>query len=87
LQQEKFRHILYDNWTDRFQADKPKAVDRSDKHWWIFDYKELENFRDSYVDMIKLHTDQVSSKFLLSHTGQLGTMMYKFIPTKKFFIS
>lgn len=87
LQQQKFRHILYDNWTDRFQADKPKAVDRSDKHWWIFDYKELENFRDSYVDMAKLHTDQVSNEFLLSHTGQLGTLMYKFIPTKKFFIS
>lgn len=87
LQQQKFRHILYDNWTDRFQADKPKAVDRSDKHWWIFNYKELENFRDSYVDMAKLHTDQISNEFLLSHTGPLGTSMYKFIPTKKFFIS
>jgi hypothetical protein len=83
-QQKKLRHILYDNWTDRFQAYKPMTVDRSDKHQWIFNYNELENFRDSYVDMCNLHTTQVAKEFLLSHTGRLGTSMYKFLSTKKF---
>jgi hypothetical protein len=63
------------------------TIDRSDKHWWIFDYKELEKFKDSYIDMSKLHTGQVSTEFLLPPTGRMGNTMYKFIPTKKFFIS
>lgn len=86
-QQKKLRHVLYDNWTDRFQAYKPMSVDRSDKHWWIFSYKELEHSKYSYIDMSKLHTSQVSAEFLLTTTGQMGNTMYKFIPTTKFFIS
>ena len=63
------------------------SVDRSDKHWWIFSYKELEHSKYSYIDMSKLHTSQVSAEFLLTTTGQMGNTMYKFIPTAKFFIS
>ena len=85
-QQKKLRHVLYDNWTDRFQAYKPMTVDRSDKHWWIYKYGELEHFRDSYKDMSKLHTSQIDPALLLD-AGLNGTTLYKFIPTKRFFVS
>lgn len=84
LQQKKLRHILYDNWTDRFQVFKPLMVDRSDKHFWLFKYDEFQKPVLDYADMSKLHTDQLSPDFLTTHRGNLGTVMYKWIPTKAF---
>lgn len=83
-QQKKLRHILYDNWTNRFQAFKPTIVDRSDKHFWLFKYDEFKKQRESYADMSNLHTNQISSELLTPYQGALGTVMYKWIPTKTF---
>jgi hypothetical protein len=86
VQQKNLRHILYNNWTDRFQALKPLALNRCDKHFWIYRSPELKHFKDSYQDMIKLHTNQLRPD--LFREGAIEkTTMYKFISTKKFFIS
>jgi hypothetical protein len=89
-QQKNLRHILYDNWTDNFQAGKPIALNRADKHFWIYQSPELKYFKDSYQDMINLHTKQLRAD-LYRTGGWPGsterTSMYKFITTKKFLIS
>ena len=89
-QQKNLRHILYNNWTDRFQAAKPIALNRADKHFWIYKSNELKHYKDSYQDMINLHTKQLRAD-LFRTGGWPGsterTSMYKFISTKKFFIS
>lgn len=84
IQQKKLRNVLYDNWTDRFQAYKPMTLDRSDKHGWLYKFPELEKFKDSYRDMVNLHTSQLRSDLYLKSER---ASMYKFIPTKKFFVS
>jgi hypothetical protein len=85
-QQKNLRYVLYDNWTGRFQAGKPLALNRCDKHFWIYRSPELKYFKDSYQDMIKLHTNQLRPD--LFREGAIEkTTMYKFISTKKFFIS
>ena len=52
IQQKKLRHILYDNWTDRFQAFKPMSADRSDKHWWIFKHPELVRYQEVFTCLL-----------------------------------
>lgn len=83
IQQKELRHILYSTWTDRFQATKPLELDRKDKHHWIYNYKELAQFKDSYRDMINLHTGQLRDDLYLNING---ATMYKFIVSKKYLI-
>lgn len=83
VQQKELRSILYESWTDRFQALKPKMPDRSDKHWWIYKYPELEKFKDAYRDMINLHTSQLRKDLYFEANG---SSMYNFCHSKKFLI-
>jgi hypothetical protein len=83
VQQKRLRHILYDNWTDRFQVLKPQTCNRSDKHSWIYKHHELSNFKDSYSDMVKMHMNQINSEFYLNDPNGAGSL-YKFISTKGF---
>lgn len=86
VQQKNLRNILYDNWTDRFQAMKPIALNRSDKHFWIYRSPELKKFKESYRDMITLHTNQLRSDLI--HVSAIDqSTMYKFVASKKFFVS
>ena len=82
-QQKKHRHVLYDNWTDLFQAYKPMKLDRSDKHWWLYNYGELKDFKDSYRDMINLHTKQLDKRFY--NEDQTSTM-YKHCRSPSYFV-
>lgn len=85
VQQKKLRHILYDNWTDRFQAFKPEFPDRSDKHWWIFKHPELIKFKDSFNDMLKLHIEQLEGS---SFTGVKNNKhLYKALNSKKHLVN
>jgi hypothetical protein len=66
------REILYDNWTNNFQANKPNIADREDKHFWIFEREELRNLRDSFLDMNSLFLSQLDKKFVLdTHNSRL----------------
>ena len=64
VQQKRLRHILYDNWTDRFQAFKPVTPDRSDKHWWIYKQDQLSNYVKGYNEILN------------SYLTELGTSQY-----------
>jgi hypothetical protein len=80
-QQKQLRTVLYNNWTNRFQVYKSVIVDRSDKHHWIYENSELAHYKDSYQDMIKLHTDVLSKDFYFVEGNAIG---YNLIPTKGF---
>jgi hypothetical protein len=85
-QQKFLRFIMYDNWTGRFQANKPDQLDRSDKHFWLWKYDELLNYKDSYVDMSNMHYDTVNRGFLLVDQYS-GKRLYRPLPSKKHFVS
>ena len=83
IQQKRLRHVLYNNWTDRFQAYKPMTPNRSDKHFWIYNHSELSGFKDAYEDMLDLHIRQLKDSVYLSK----GTnSIYNLIPSKKHFV-
>lgn len=81
-QQKRLRHIIYDNWTDRFQANKPDQLNRSDKHFWLWKYDELSKFKDSYVDMSNAHYSNIKPQFMLAD-NVAGTKLYKPCVSKK----
>lgn len=81
-EQQKFlRHVLYTNWTDRFQAEKPLRLNRSDKHFWLWQYPELKEFKDRYEYMAAEHLSQLRPNLMWWNKG------YRLIPTKKIFVS
>jgi len=80
IQQSMLRHVLYDTWTDRFQADKPVNPDRSDKHFWIYGSSELARIKDGYRDMATMHVNQVSPAFTYTFNG---SSMYLSIQSDK----
>jgi hypothetical protein len=80
-QQKLLIHFLYDTWTGRFQADKPYKIDRSDKHFWLWKYPELSEFKDRYEDMAGLHLMQLRPNLLWWNKG------YRLIATKKILVS
>jgi hypothetical protein len=80
--QKKTRHILYDNWTDRFQCLKPTTPDRSDKHQWIYTSNELENYKDLFDDLRKDHMKQISNGYYCSIDENIN-MTYTIIPSKR----
>jgi hypothetical protein len=84
IQQKKLRHVLYDNWTDRFQALKPEMPDRSDKHWWIFQHPELAEFKDSFNDMLKLHLNQIVGSTYVGEKDK--KQLYRALNSKKHFV-
>jgi hypothetical protein len=61
-QNDVARKILYDNWTNNFQADKPFFADREDKHFWLFNHPELRLVRDSFLDMNSLFLSQLDKR-------------------------
>lgn len=65
IQNSVARHVLYDNWTNNFQADKPNIADREDKHFWIFEHAELTNCRDSFLDMNSLFLSQLDDRLYI----------------------
>lgn len=58
IRQKIVRHVLYNNWTDRFQCFKPTIKERSDKHFWIYRSRELDHYRNLYEE-IKNYHDQL----------------------------
>ena len=78
IQQKKLRHILYDNWTDRFQALKPITADRSDKHKWLFRHPELVRYQETFTDMFGMHRSEIKNSVYIDETSP-----YKSLPTKR----
>lgn len=81
VHQKKLRHIIYDNWTDRFQAFKPTTPNRSDKHWWIYKHPELAKYKDEYTDMVKMQIKNLEGSM---YTG--ARLIYRGILSKRHLI-
>ena len=84
IQQKQLRYKLYDNWTDRFQTQKPEKLDRSDKHSWIYSYPAAENYRTIYHKTADSYLEKIRKDM---HKEKNGTKMYRSISTKGFLIS
>lgn len=83
--QKKTRHILYDNWTDRFQCLKPTTPDRSDKHHWIYTNSELTNYKELFNDLRNNYMKQVSDGYYCLIDEHIN-MTYRTIPSKKYLV-
>ena len=83
LQQKKLRYILYNNWTDRFQTQKPQALDRSDKHSWIHRCDEVSGYKDVYYQTMQKYLKKLNKNMFFENNG---LAMYKSIATKGFVI-
>lgn len=88
IQQETLRHVLYDNWTDNFQANKPVHLNRLDKHWWLRSH-ELADYRKNYQGMMEDNLGQLSNSLLAYRNYGAGSraVLYASLETKHFFVT
>jgi hypothetical protein len=59
------RSVLYNNWTDRFQADKPISSVRVDRFSWAYS-SELNKNNMRFFGMLRDRTRHISSRLLTS---------------------
>lgn len=87
FQQKRLRSILYDNWTNRFQAYKPIRPDRSDKHWWIYKHPELGRYKEVYEDFTDMHLKELKNSIYRGYVydGSIKSV-YRLIPSKRHFV-
>ena len=87
VHQKKLRHVLYDNWTDRFQALKPIMPDRSDKHCWIYTQNELSNYICGYNEILNSHLLELgTSQYLGFNIDKSIRNLYKPIMSKRYLV-
>jgi hypothetical protein len=68
VQQKRLRHIIYDNWNDRFQAFKPVEADRSDKHFWVYKYEQLRNYVNEYNNILNTYLKGLETSQYLGYS-------------------
>ena len=61
-QQRELRHVLYSNWTDRFQTAKPTEADRIDKQSWLLKSDELRPYYDKFKHHRDLYVKEVGGQ-------------------------
>lgn len=86
FQTELARNLLYDNWDNRFQADKPNSASRTDKFFWFYEHSELEDLRTKYFHNIDSRTSTISNTFLTPKTTS-GPIVYNVLVSKNFFVT
>jgi hypothetical protein len=86
FQTELARTLLYDNWDNRFQADKPSSASRTDKFFWFYEHPELEDLRNNYFYNINSRTSAISDRFL-SYKDSTGPRVYSTFGSKCFFVA
>lgn len=87
LQQKKLRHVIYETWTDKFQAFKPKEADRSDKHWWIYKYDQLAGYVNEYNSILSTYLTELGNSNYLGYSVDKSIRnLYRPIVSKKHLI-
>ena len=66
MQQLLAKNVIYNNWDNRFQADKPASAARLDKFAWFLEAPELSRAKDIFLDNIKHRANIISKEFLSS---------------------
>ena len=83
LQQKKLRHFLYNNWSDRFQTQKPELNDRTDKHSWICTLPEMKEYKDTYQRLVDSRLNMLRADLI---SNKHNTRLYKPIFTQGFLL-
>jgi hypothetical protein len=82
IYQKEVRHVLYSNWTDRFQCFKPEKFDRSDKHNWIYKHPEIKTYKNLYQDFFNSYIEKLDKENIVQN--EAGEKFYKFLRTELF---
>lgn len=70
-QQKLYRDILYTNWTNRFQADKPTTPERTDKQLWITKIPEMKNYREKFMSIKDDYVSDISPRSYYSDNRKM----------------
>lgn len=78
------RNVLYDNWDNRFQADKPNET-RTDKFFWFYEHPELDLVRQKYFYSVNSRLNKIHSNLLTSSSDKLR--FYNVCKTNFFYVT
>lgn len=84
MQQKMYRAVLYTTWTNRFQADKPIQVERTDKQNWIMKVPEMKRYREQFMAVKDSH---INTLHRLSYMADNGRQLYLNTYTKYYKIA
>lgn len=85
LQNDLAKILLYKTWDNKFQADKPKTANRTDKFFWFYEHSEFETMRKMHNFEVLSRTDNISNDFLIGNTSDIP--VYKPIRSPGYIIS
>lgn len=77
------RKILYKNWDDRFQANKPNAT-RTDKFFWFYEHPELQSKREEYFYNLNNRVSMIDNKYLTNSDSSIKS--YNICKSNYFFL-
>lgn len=83
-QTDHLRHLIYDNWTNVYQCNKPTLLDRRDKHPWIYNINQLQDYRNSFYGIIDDLTSNLNDWYIITDFN--NSKRCKRIPTKKILV-
>jgi len=78
------RDLLYDNWDNRFQADKPNEA-RTDKFFWFYEHPELNTIKEKYIYNVNSRVNMIGDDLLTSSKNILR--FYKVCISKYFYVT
>lgn len=71
-QQKELRHVLYDNWTDRFQVLKSFTLDRVDKQQPLLLLPEFKRYKEEFYSLLNSSANQFDNSFLYRRNTSLA---------------
>lgn len=82
IRETTFRNVLYTTWDNKFQANKPLILDRTDKHFWITKYKQLSMYQQSFNYMLDNIIVNCNKNYIWVDPTT-NKKRYKLLPSKK----
>ena len=76
-QNNTVKNMCYSTWDYRFQADKPTAIDRSDKFFWFYEHPEFADVKKVFVNEASARLAEVDDRFI-KKTGLANQMTESF---------
>lgn len=85
FQNDLARDLLYDNWDNRFQADKPSSDNRRDKFFWFYEHDEFSKIRNRYFDNLSQRVKLINESYLTNNLSSIP--VYNVIISKYIWIA
>jgi len=86
FQNDLSRSLLYSNWDNRFQADKPNSASRTDKFFWFYEHPELSTIREKYFHNVVTRVNMIDDRFLTKKSST-GPQVYEVTSSKYFYVT